>query len=140
METSNLYMPPEYQEKHLVEGFSEDRSGFISPDKTGTLLPCSVDKTRICNYPHTCCLKKITLVPLTDEEYQTLPKLFAVKDTTSWNVVHWNKAIPETSFTIPCKDEQEARERYNVLTKMSSTWAAMLRQGTKQIAGYVWML
>lgn len=87
-------------------------------------------------------LRKVELVPLKEIPDVIQQMVDAVKHSpiASWNVVHWNKAIPDSAICFGYETETQAIRAYNTVTKMSSVLAACLRFQTEVKDSYVWML
>ena len=104
--------------------------------------PCSVDRTIVCDYPVRCCLKKTKLVPIRDTDFMTLPDMKAIRGNpvSGWNVVTWNKAMPDRALCFGFGDEQQATRSFETLKRMSSTLACCLRWQTSVKESHVWML
>ena len=93
--------------------------------------------------PHSkCCLKKVTLVKQENQPSIISWMIDAVKGNpvTGWNVVHWNKAMPDIALCFGYETETKAIQAYNTVTKMTSTLAACLRDQVHVKDSYVWML
>lgn len=107
--------------------------------------PCPLDKSHVCNWTTSCCMKKLRPVKLVklEEVPQIIEQMTQAVENTpqaGWNVCHWNKAMPDYVHCFGYETETKAISAYNTVCKITSTLAACLRYQTSVKESYVWML